>query len=478
MRLPRTCSSVVRRRTYRRLDKKGIGGATPLASSRLFYFSTSISSVLTTRQRAKLNIVQENSFDRPWFERQHFRADFSRNLNTDSYDFDTLSMLGVYGGISYEPMAFDITDPRHPDAPVFDLSNGYFDVTTKAFARPGMIDLSSLGWGIARFPACFLPGDFSGGTAPVGKCNPIELTLRHSFRRVEDFDYEPRHWDGIKFRAYGAFDVERRGYSRNYGLTDDKWRLFISRYNIWKRSHYYENAIEMLSPVECFTLRQRHSAVTHTVTRTAMALRTNAPRSVMVPAVIRSARNVLCRTASAKFGPSFGTTRSRAICAISRAHAMQPTNGMSRCERLSERHATECRKTNSEDCDVLYPMYPGQQDMNEDLIALALEVTNCRNGMHTQRKIEACLPVISSQTRSARHAVIIPLLSISLKNQKWSCSVTAQWRRMTTCFAVRNAYPQGLQLQTVTRSTRTHGATNGSTPAPAIPPSRTCMRPA
>ena len=77
-----------------------------------------------------------------------------------------------------------------------------------------MIDLSFLGWGIKQFPACFLPGIFPGGTEPVGNCNPVELTLRHSFRRVEDTDYEPVDWDGQRFQAYGAFNVERRGYTQ------------------------------------------------------------------------------------------------------------------------------------------------------------------------------------------------------------------------------------------------------------------------
>ena len=43
-------------------------------------------------------------------------------------------------------MAFDITDPDDPEAPVFDLENGYFDVTNKAFAKPQIVDLSSLGF--------------------------------------------------------------------------------------------------------------------------------------------------------------------------------------------------------------------------------------------------------------------------------------------------------------------------------------------
>ncbi|MGC6418805.1 MAG: zinc-dependent metalloprotease [Bradymonadia bacterium] len=391
---------LIGRIAYERIDdsdKKGIGGATQdgiiaVAFRILKHFDIERAYNPTTGE--KLNIVQENSFDRPWFERQHFRVDFSRNLNTDSYDFDTLSMLGVYGGISYEPMAFDITDPRHPDAPVFDLSNGYFDVTTKAFARPGMIDLSSLGWGIARFPACFLPGDFSGGTAPVGNCNPIELTLRHSFRRVEDFDYEPRHWDGIKFRAYGAFDVERRGYSRNYGLTDDKWRRFISRYNIWKRSHYYENAIEMLSPVECFTPETTpfggdpHRDENGDGTEDECAAVGDGSRcdtfsqKCTLPYRQREVRPIVWYYTKQSDMRYFEGTR----------HATHEWDVALRTAVRAARYA-ECRKTNSEDCDVLYPMYPGQQDMNEDLIALALEVTNCRNGYaypEKNRSLSAC----------------------------------------------------------------------------------------
>ena len=136
----------------------------------------------------QLNIWEENTTDRPWYEREYIRVDWSKNLNVDSYDFDTLSLLGVYGGITYQPLSYDVTDPDDPNAPVFDLENGYFDVTNKAFAQPNVIDLSHLGWGIDSFPACFLDADFSGGSYPAGSCNPVELTIRQSFRRVENSD--------------------------------------------------------------------------------------------------------------------------------------------------------------------------------------------------------------------------------------------------------------------------------------------------
>ena len=186
------------------------------------------------------NVIVENTSDRAWDEREYMRVDWSRNLNVDAYDFDTLSLMGVYGGVTYEPLSYYVNDPNHPDAPHFAVNEGYFDVTTKAFATPGLIDLSHLGWGIDSFPACYLPNDLLGGSYPYGNCNPTELTLRLSFSRVEASDYEPVDWTGRKFEQFGIFYGERFGYARNYGVVDDQWHRFAARYNIWERSHAYQ----------------------------------------------------------------------------------------------------------------------------------------------------------------------------------------------------------------------------------------------
>jgi len=201
----------------------------------------------------ELNVVVENSTDRPWYQRAYFRVDWSQNLASDSYDFDTLTSLGWIGGIQYLPLAYTVLDPNNPDAPHFDSANGYFDVTVKAFATPALIDLSSLGWGINKIPACQLPGNFAGGTAPYGDCNPIEITLRYSFRQVVDKDYQPIDYDGYRFQAFGVFTTQRTGYARNYGLTDAQWYRFANRYNIWDRSHYYADPVNMTGEVPCAT---------------------------------------------------------------------------------------------------------------------------------------------------------------------------------------------------------------------------------
>ncbi len=174
------------------------------------------------------NVIGENETDRPWYSREYFRVDWSRNLVTTAYDLDTLSQLGMWYAIEWEPVAYYVSDSGHPDAPVFDTARGYFDVTNKAYAKPLMVE--DEWWG--DFPACWLYGHF-----PYESCNPSELTLRQSFLRVVDTDYEPMHYDGTKMDLFGYFTVDRFGYDRGYGVVDDKWHRFITRWNVFERSH-------------------------------------------------------------------------------------------------------------------------------------------------------------------------------------------------------------------------------------------------
>ena len=122
-----------------------------------------------------LNIVEENTSDRPWYDRQYIRVDWSQNLVTDAYALDTLSQLGA-SGAKYSPIAYRIEDPNDPNRPLFEPSEGYLDVTQKAFASP---EIWHTQWG--DYPACFFSGQ-----GPVTNCNPTELTLRLSFKKVDN----------------------------------------------------------------------------------------------------------------------------------------------------------------------------------------------------------------------------------------------------------------------------------------------------
>ena len=176
----------------------------------------------------ELNVIVENDTDRPWFRREHFRVDWSKNLITTAYELDTLSQLGIYYGVEVEPVAYYVNDPAHADTPVFDRKRGYFDVTHKVWAKPQVIKDEI--WG--DFPACWLYGSF-----PSTNCNPSEVTLRQSYLKIEDTDYEPLEYDGTKMDMFGLFTVDRFGYDRSYGVVDDRWHRFGARWNLWQRSH-------------------------------------------------------------------------------------------------------------------------------------------------------------------------------------------------------------------------------------------------
>jgi hypothetical protein len=254
---------LIGRLTYERVadsDHKGAGptstdGVISVAFKIISHFDIIRDYNPTTGEQT--NVIVENTTDRPWYEREYMRVDWSKNLNTGSYDFDMLSLMGINGGVTFEPLAYYVNDPADPNSPHFDAENGYFDITSKAFASPQMVDLSQFDWakefGITKVPACQMEADFMNGSAPNGSCDPVELTIRHSFKRVVDKDYEPQDWDGFRFTAYGAFYTDRYGYARDYGMSDQKWYRFIDRYNIWERSHAYADPANMTGPVACFT---------------------------------------------------------------------------------------------------------------------------------------------------------------------------------------------------------------------------------
>ena len=386
--------------TYERINDTDGKGAGPKAKDGVIAVAFPITSHFDIRRDynpttgEESNVIVENTTDRAWYEREYMRVDWSKNMNTDSYDFDTLSLIGIFGGVTYEPLSYYVSDPADEDAPHFDPEQGYFDITTKVFAKPEKIDLSSLGWGIDAFPACFLDNDFFGGDAPAGNCNPVEITLRHSFRRIVDKDYEPADWDGYKFQAYGPFLKERHGYARNYGMSDTKWHRFITRYNIWERSHYYGNPDAMTGEVLCFT-----------------------PETTPVGAdphrdLDANGTEDECEEVTKHAGPGSRCDQFSQKCTLpyaKRVEVAQPwyvTNGSNdeyfdgtewathewdvamRSAVMVSRYA-ECVRTNSPDCAARFPVYHGQMDDNADAIALAREVDDCRKGK-SESQIAEC----------------------------------------------------------------------------------------
>ncbi len=333
----------------------------------------------------QLNVIVENTTDRPWYQRESFRVDWSKNLISDAYDYDTLAMSGVIGAVKYDPFAYSVLDPASPDAPHFDATAGYFDITNKVYATPQQIDLASLGAGSGSIPACFLSGAYvQGGTNPAGDCNAIELKIRESFRRVEDRDYEPESFDGTRFASLGAFNFDyRRGYTRNYGLLDQEWSRFIARYNIWDRSHFYADAQKMTGPVACAT-----KATTEDPTGDPAAdpnRDTNGDGTADECAAAGSGAR--CDVFNQKCTLPYRQRQVRPApwYIAGDTTLYDPTNwaveewDLAMKSAVQTARLVECRRTGGgAACDAQFPMWTGQQDDIDEAVRISRDVNACR----------------------------------------------------------------------------------------------------
>lgn len=339
------------------------------------------------------NIVIENTSDRPWDDREYMRVDWSRNLITSGYDYDTLSQIGLYGAVLYEPLAYYVNDPDDPDAPHFDTKAGYFDITTKVFATPQLVDLSSLGWGIDKFPACMLPGDFSGGTEPFGNCSAQEVTVRQSFKKVEDQDYAAVDFDGTRFEAFGIFNFDyRRAYERNYGLVDSRWHRFGARYNVFERSHYFEDPDARTGELACATVetteeptgdpgadpnRDELDAKGKPVeggNGTADECEAAGPGSRCDTFKKRCTLPFMARTT--KTTPWYiGGATDEGLFEATNWAVEEWDLAMKTAVQTAK--LVECRRTGQEDCDARFPMWSGQQDDLDEAVEIVRDQTLC-----------------------------------------------------------------------------------------------------
>jgi hypothetical protein len=354
----------------------------------------------------EINVMEENSYDRPWYERQYMRVDWSSNESTTSYDFDLLSILEMYDSVTYEPLSYYVDDPNAEDAPHFDLDNGYFDVTTKVFATPGLIDISHFGWGLDSIPSCWMFGDFIGGTYPWGTCSALELTLRHSFYIKPESDFEPEDYSPDRFTTFGGFYIEKFGYSRNYGMTDTEWHRMLNKYQIWERSHYYRDPERMDEWVPCYT-------------ETPFGLDPNRDNSGAFDAdgnPIPNGTADECEYVTELLvddehpegidGSHCDTFKQRCTLPYQARvpkpmawyyteggdpNYYEPTELAANDWDVALRSAVqtakyaECVRVGGQDeqpvCAAKFPMWTGQQDDNTDAVNLALEVDDCRHGV-------------------------------------------------------------------------------------------------
>jgi hypothetical protein len=257
------------------------------------------------------NVIVENTTDRPWYERSYIRVDWSTN-HLANFEFLAGGTQGL--GVRSQSASYVVTDPNHPDAPVFGVKDGevwtdhrdpqvwgllekvdYFDLSLKLQISPDTFELDYGDGTSETWPACWFydvgPWD----------CASQTIKLRASFLKVEQSDYialdypdnyVPRDADGElvyirescscdvtedcdsiqntqcpcdiectsisnakvcdtaeralnsgcvqarvgMFDRFGYFRVEREGYDRDYGLTEEGRSYLATRHDIWEGS--------------------------------------------------------------------------------------------------------------------------------------------------------------------------------------------------------------------------------------------------
>ena len=235
------------------------------------------------------NTLVENRSDRPWYDREFMRVDWSQNM-VDNPDWSWLFYGAIFGDLSFQPVRYTVSDPESQFAPnlcealipaeevpasvrgtlgdaetltvngqsrtyYHALHNwkancparlrvnqstarhidpasavGYFDVTSRWLVSPEMND--SFGFPL---PTCFVYNLFTGSDSY--DCNPQEATIRTSFRRVTDRDFQPLELTRQPYDLVGGPRATRNGFDAGYGATDANFHRYQMIHNVWMTSH-------------------------------------------------------------------------------------------------------------------------------------------------------------------------------------------------------------------------------------------------
>lgn len=192
----------------------------------------------------QINVIEENGSDRPWYQREHMRVDWSTN-DVDDPMWGEVFIGKIFGDTTVLPLTYTITDPASEDAPHFETSDGYFDVTNKYYVAPENTYFAQ--WGVT-LPTCALIGLFT--STSTKDCNAQEATVRHSFWKVKaDHDFEPtentyRKMDVIA-NFGGAGDSFQPGFAGGttqcwdpqYAYTQECFHQYLAKHNFWAKSH-------------------------------------------------------------------------------------------------------------------------------------------------------------------------------------------------------------------------------------------------
>ncbi|MDP2345842.1 MAG: hypothetical protein Q8O67_33185 [Deltaproteobacteria bacterium] len=166
------------------------------------------------------NVIVEDGSDRPWYDRDYIRVDWSTNQIAD-FRFGSSTALQTPASRNI-PEADD--NPENVrERPV--VTGSYIDIVTEYNVEPEALDFRAYGYGM--IPECYFYSsiykDCLGGT----------IKMRSSFREVTPSDYMPQDYDDVRFQKFGFFRTERYRYDDQYGVNEPSQIRLANRWNLW-----------------------------------------------------------------------------------------------------------------------------------------------------------------------------------------------------------------------------------------------------
>lgn len=212
------------------------------------------------------NVIYENSEDRPWYERDYLRVDWSKNL--------VINFNFLDDQVDQSPIGYYVQDRADADRLLIGVKDGdqwtdyqdweaiaaldkadYIDIVDTLFATPTMVLAEDIDGSIYELPECW----FYQAT----DCQPARIKVRSAFMKVDpNVAYEPLVYpdnavardangqaikvDGREIRIpyfdkFGYFRTERDYYDRERELTETGRTYLINRWSIWKNAPACKN---------------------------------------------------------------------------------------------------------------------------------------------------------------------------------------------------------------------------------------------
>ncbi len=169
------------------------------------------------------NVVMEN-VERPWYDREFIRVDWSTNL---------ADVRPSFAGVPLQVLDYGTTDPAASDAPSFDDSDGdgvvdHLSFTSTLLAQPDALTLPGYG----DIPVCWFYGQAEYD------CGSVEIDMHSDFMKVPRTGaYEGIVWDDHWMETFGLFLTDRLSYDRAYGLLQPNVVRWANRHDLWEHTY-------------------------------------------------------------------------------------------------------------------------------------------------------------------------------------------------------------------------------------------------